>query len=157
MGGKDLSATCNIDAQSVVSSNHSRSALSSSSNSSAHSFSSNISGGSFGCFYLDEPLRRRRRRRRKTIKSTPTHKRPFQCTFCTDPSAQNTTGLDTRKRCICHWRAFLVLLSAPSTPARQMGLIGASSATNSAQQRPILRRTGSRRARRDHRASHLLP
>ncbi|KAL3434500.1 hypothetical protein BDV09DRAFT_185738 [Aspergillus tetrazonus] len=84
MGGKDLSATCNIDAQSVVSSNHSRSALSSSSNSSAHSFSSNISGGSFGCFYLDEPLRRRRRRRRKTIKSTPTHKRPFQCTFCTD-------------------------------------------------------------------------
>ncbi|KAL4735681.1 hypothetical protein BDV11DRAFT_211829 [Aspergillus similis] len=83
-GGKDLSATCNNDAQSVVSSNHSRSALSSSSNSSAHSFSSNISGGSFGCFYLDEPLRRRRRRRRKIIKSTPTHKRPFQCTFCTD-------------------------------------------------------------------------
>ncbi|KAL4767541.1 hypothetical protein BDW60DRAFT_226516 [Aspergillus nidulans var. acristatus] len=85
MDGKDLSATCNNDAQSVVSSNHSRSALSSSSNSSAHSFRSNTSGGSFGCFYLDEPLRRRRRRRRrKTTKSTPTHKRPFQCTFCTD-------------------------------------------------------------------------
>jgi hypothetical protein len=82
---KDLSSNGN-DAQSIMSSNKSRSALSSSSNSSTHSFSSSISGGSFGCFYLDEPLRRRRRRRRqrKAIKTTATHKRPFQCTFCTD-------------------------------------------------------------------------
>ncbi|KAL1859182.1 hypothetical protein Plec18170_002297 [Paecilomyces lecythidis] len=82
-GEKDISTTGN-DAHSVVSSNRSRSAFSSSSNSSAHSFSSNTSGGSFGCFYLDEPLRRRRRRRRKAIKTTAAHKRPFQCTFCTD-------------------------------------------------------------------------
>lgn len=82
---KSLSSARN-DAQSVVSSGESGSQLSSSSGSSAYSFSSNHCGGSFSCFYVNEPRRRRRRRRRrsKPFQTVTTHRRPFQCTFCTD-------------------------------------------------------------------------
>lgn len=80
---KSLSSARN-DAQSVVSSGESGSRLSSSSGSSACSFTSNHSGGSFSRFYLNEPRRRRRRRRSKSFQTVATHRRPFQCTFCTD-------------------------------------------------------------------------
>lgn len=83
---QSLSSSARNDAQSVVSSGESGSHLSSSSGSSAYSFNSTHSGGSFSCFYLNEPRRRRRRHRRrsKSFQSVATHRRPFQCTFCTD-------------------------------------------------------------------------
>ncbi|GKZ34754.1 hypothetical protein AbraIFM66950_005110 [Aspergillus brasiliensis] len=83
VNGEGISALGD-DNLSIALSNQTGPVLSSSSNSSVHSYSSSISGASFGCFYLEEPRRRRRRRRRNAIKTTATHKRPFQCTFCTD-------------------------------------------------------------------------
>lgn len=83
-GGRRKSLSSTGNAQSVVSSGASESRVSSSSGSSACSFSSNNSGGSFSCFYLNKPSRRRRRRRSKSFRSAIAHKRPFQCTFCTD-------------------------------------------------------------------------